>query len=148
MDTLATEKAGILLWLIAGAVKYHTDGLVPPAEVVGFTTSYIESQDTLARWLSEGCEVCPIDQGSLSKELLLHYLGFCAQEDETPQVDKPNNLSRKLKALGYGSKTTNKGARFGLRPKNTEEHVQASQVLEAILDGWDKSSTDANLING
>ena len=40
--------------------------------------------------------------------------------------------------LGYGSKTTNKGARFGLRPKNTEEPIKASQILEAILDGWDK----------
>ena len=148
MDTLAAEKAGILRWLVAGAVKYHADGLVPPAEVVGFTTSYIESQDTLARWLSEGCEVCPIDQGLLSKELLLYYSDFCAQEDETLQIDKPNNLSRKLKALGYASKKTKNGVRFGLKTKSAEEPVQARQVLEAILDGWDKSSADANVING
>ena len=148
MDTLAAEKAGILLWLVAGAVKYHADGLVPPAEVVGFTTSYIESQDTLARWLSEGCEVCSIDLGLLSKELLLHYSDFCAQEDETLQIDKPNNLSRKLKALGYASKKTKNGVRFGLKTKSAEEPVQARQVLEAILDGWDKSSADVNVING
>ena len=148
MDTLAAEKAGILLWLVAGAVKYHAEGLVPPAEVVGFTTSYIESQDTLARWLSEGCEVCSIDQGLLSKELLLYYSDFCAQEDETLQIDKPNNLSRKLKALGYASKKTKNGVRFGLKTKSAEEPVQARQVLEAILDGWDKSSADVNVING
>jgi putative DNA primase/helicase len=148
MDTLAAEKAGILLWLVAGAVKYHAEGLVPPAEVVGFTTSYIESQDTLARWLSEGCEVCSIDLGLLSKELLLHYSDFCAQEDETLQIDKPNNLSRKLKALGYASKKTKNGVRFGLKTKSAEEPVQARQVLEAILDGWDKSSADVNVING
>ena len=148
MDTLAAEKAGILLWLVAGAVKYHMNGLMPPNEVVAFTTSYIESQDTLARWLNEECEVCSIDQGLVSKELLASYLDFCAQEDETPQLDKPNNLSRKLKALDYASKKTKNGVRFGLKTKSAEEPVQARQVLEAILDGWDKSSADANVING
>ena len=148
MDTLAAEKAGILLWLVAGAVKYHMNGLMPPNEVVAFTTSYIESQDTLARWLNEECEVCSIDQGLVSKELLASYLDFCAQEDETPQIDKPNNLSRKLKALDYASKKTKNGVRFGLKTKSAEEPVQARQVLEAILDGWDKSSADVNVING
>lgn len=148
MDTLAAEKAGILLWLVAGAVKYHMNGLMPPNEVVAFTTSYIESQDTLARWLNEECEVCPIDQGLLSKELLLYYSDFCAQEDETLQIDKPNNLSRKLKALGYASKKTKNGVQFGLKTKSAQEPVQARQVLEAILDGCDKSSADANVING
>jgi len=148
MDTLATEKEGILLWMVAGAVKYHTDGLMPPNEVVAFTTSYIESQDTLARWLSEDCEVCPIDQGLLAKELLHKYSGFCVQEDESPQIDKPNNLSRKLKALSHASKKTKNGVRFGLRQKSTEDPAQAKQVLEAILDGWGKSAADANTING
>ena len=82
------------------------------------------------------------------KELLLHYSDFCAQEDETPQVDKSNNLSRKLKALGYASKKTKNGVQFGLKTKSAQEPVQARQVLEAILDGCEKSSADANVING
>ncbi len=114
-DTLKAEYEGILCWLVEGAVKYGSEGLVPPYEVVAFTQVYIESQDLLARWIKDCCMPCPVEQGMASQALLSSYRTYCRQEDEYPQIDTAAGLSKKLSALGYVSKKTNLGKQFALR---------------------------------
>lgn len=118
-DTLKGEYEGILLWLVQGAVRYNSEGLVPPHEVVAFTQGYIESQDLLARWIKDCCIACPLDQGMGSQALLASYRKYCLQEDESPQIESASSLSKKLGNLGYISKKTNLGKQFAL--KTTEE---------------------------
>ena len=120
MDVLRQEFEGILLWLIAGAVRYHKEGLSPPAEVAVFTQDYIQSQDVFTRWLGE-CEVCPIEEGHTAGDLQINYREFCRVEEESYQIDTAASLGRRLKAQGYQFKKTRDGTRYNLRPKNTPE---------------------------
>jgi putative DNA primase/helicase len=139
MDTLKGEYEGILFWLIQGAVRYCSEGLVPPHEVVAFTQGYIESQDLLARWIKDCCEVCPLDQGMASQALLTSYRRYCWQEDESPQIDSASGLSKKLSALGYASKRTNSGKQFAL--KIVEELQGFSKDINDLLLQSSSAST-------
>lgn len=139
MDTLKGEYEGILFWLIQGAVRYCSEGLVPPHEVVAFTQGYIESQDLLARWIKDCCEVCPLDQGMASQALLTSYRRYCWQEDESPQIDSASGLSKKLSALGYASKRTNSGKKFAL--KIVEELQGFSKDINDLLLQSSSAST-------
>lgn len=47
-DTLRAEMAGILAWLVRGAVDWHTHGLSDPASVRAAVEEYREESDTLA----------------------------------------------------------------------------------------------------
>jgi putative DNA primase/helicase len=126
-DTLKDEYEGILMWLVRGAVKYGSEDLIPPYEVVAFTQGYIESQDLLARWIKDCCVACPLEQGMASQTLLTSYRRYCCQEDESPQIDSASGLSKKLSALGYASKRTNLGKQFAL--KTTEEPQGFSKTM-------------------
>jgi len=137
MDTLKTEYEGILSWLIHGAVKYASEGLTPPNEVVASTQAYIESQDLLSRWLNEMCTACAPDQGLTAAELLNRHKSYCQSEGELPKIDSPAALSKRLTALGYASVRKNSGRRFALRVNNDDlENSQAKSVHD-MLDNWD-----------
>jgi putative DNA primase/helicase len=129
-DNLKAEYEGILCWLVEGAVKYGSEGLVPPHEVVAFTQVYIESQDLLARWIKDCCVPCAIEEGLASQMLFASYRSYCRQEDECPQIDTATSLSKKLSALGYASKKTNLGKQFALR--TTEDLQGAARGLNEM----------------
>jgi len=138
IDTLKSEYPGILNWLIQGAVKYHAEGLSPPNEVVAFTRSYIESQDLLERWLREECTRCDADSGMLSADLLRFYQAFCNEEEAVCNINDSGKLSRRLKTLGYESKRTNAGSKFGVKVNHLGLGVGAGYVVASILSNWDK----------
>jgi putative DNA primase/helicase len=56
---LRAEGPGILQWMIEGCLEYQRIGLAPPASVVEATDAYFKSEDSLANWISEECEVGP-----------------------------------------------------------------------------------------
>jgi putative DNA primase/helicase len=116
MDKLNEEQEGILLWLIEGAVRYHKEGLNPPAEVTAFTQDYIQSQDSFTRWINE-CEFCSVDDGPTAGDLFINYDAFCKAEEEHRQIDSAAQLAKRLKDRGYQSKKTRDGSRYNLRPK-------------------------------
>jgi putative DNA primase/helicase len=138
IDTLKSEYPGILNWLIQGAVKYHAEGVSPPDEVVAFTRSYIESQDLLERWLREECTRCDADSGMLSADLLRFYEAFCNEEEAVCNINESGKLSRRLKTLGYESKRTNAGSKFGVKVNHLGSGVGAGHVVASILSNWDK----------
>lgn len=141
MDALKTEYEGILLWLVAGAVKYHLEGLKAPTEVAAFTRDYLASQDLLTRWLNECIETCSVSEGSLAIDLLISYQDFCMSEDESSEFIKPSDLSRRLKSLGYDHKKTRDGNRYGLKIITLQENDTGSidyanlseEEIEAML---------------
>ena len=57
-EKLRREWPGILKWMIQGCVEYcQRDGLDPPDRVIEATNQYLESQDLLAEWLQDECEI-------------------------------------------------------------------------------------------
>ena len=55
-EKLTSEHAGILQWIVDGAVAYQRDGLSPPPVVREASDAYFESEDLFKRWLNECCE--------------------------------------------------------------------------------------------
>lgn len=55
----AAELPGILNWLIAGALAWRKDGLAIPTSVLRDTEAYKASEDTIAHFFNECCEVEP-----------------------------------------------------------------------------------------
>jgi putative DNA primase/helicase len=56
-ERLKDEGPGILKWLIDGCLEYQRIGLNPPQSVVAATDEYFLSQNTVAAWIEERCEV-------------------------------------------------------------------------------------------
>jgi putative DNA primase/helicase len=46
------ERAGILAWLVAGALAYLRDGLAPPQEILDETEEYREEQDVIGGFMT------------------------------------------------------------------------------------------------
>jgi putative DNA primase/helicase len=115
-ERLRAEAAGILAWLVAGAVRYHQEGLEPPAEVAGLTNTYFKDQDVLGLWLAT-CEQCDPRQGSTAAELFESFQNYCQSEGLNVQgLNNPAALGKKLKSKGIAQHRTNTGSRYGLLP--------------------------------
>ncbi len=58
VEKLKTEWPGILAWMITGCLLWQEEGaLHPPQAVVAATDEYLESEDAMAMWISERCEL-------------------------------------------------------------------------------------------
>ena len=55
LTKLRDEAAGILRWIVEGAIEYFRDGLSPPTSVVEATTDYRTDEDILGTFLSDCC---------------------------------------------------------------------------------------------
>jgi putative DNA primase/helicase len=119
LSKLRAESEGILKFFIEGAVMYFAEGLAPPHEVATFTQGYISAQDTVKRWMTEQCEVCPDEVGATAGQLFANYRGFCATEGEREQDESAAALGRRLKRMGLHARKTRLGSRYGLRLKKT-----------------------------
>ena len=97
-DKLQEESAGIMQWLIDGALAYQEKGLNPPQVVLDATESYFEDEDTLAQWIAECCET---DPNLWDKPTLLFnsWKEFAAAANFVPGSNK--NFKSKLEAAGY-----------------------------------------------
>jgi putative DNA primase/helicase len=57
-EKLKTEWPGILAWMIAGCLLWQEEGrLNPPQAVITATDDYLESEDAMATWIAERCEL-------------------------------------------------------------------------------------------
>jgi len=52
---LLAEAPAILGWIIRGAVKWHSNGLLPPERVRAASAEYLAEHDDLALWAEECC---------------------------------------------------------------------------------------------
>jgi putative DNA primase/helicase len=134
MALLWEEREGILQWLIEGAVKYHTHGLLVCPEVAAFTRDYVDSQDVLSRWLGS-LERCAPQDGLLAADLVSDYQRYCRSEDEPCNQMMAADMGRKLKQRGIIGKRTAAGRRYGLRPREDPvQSVDAGNPSKKLLD--------------
>jgi putative DNA primase/helicase len=58
-DILKKESAGILRWMINGAVDWYAKGLIIPKAITEATTKYFDEQNVFGQWIEENCVVNP-----------------------------------------------------------------------------------------
>ena len=56
-DKLAAEQAGILAWIVRGAVNWYRHGLPTPAAVVAANAEYRADMDSVGQFIDERCEL-------------------------------------------------------------------------------------------
>jgi len=54
-EKLLRERDGILRWAVEGCLEWQRIGLAPPPMVLSATEEYLDSEDSLGRWLDEEC---------------------------------------------------------------------------------------------
>lgn len=79
-DLLAGERAGILRWIVAGAVEWYRDGANPPDVVLAASKDYQVSQDRVLQFINETCEMGQGYEEPLMSEdggVFIEYQGWC-----------------------------------------------------------------------
>lgn len=56
---LESEMPGILAWLVAGAARWHADGLAACPEVAAASAEYRKDEDMLGQFVEQRCELHP-----------------------------------------------------------------------------------------
>lgn len=118
------EGAGILAWVITGAVEYlSVNDLYPPQTVIRDTLEYEEEEDAIARFV----EQCLIIGGGeyvrvSSADMNTKYRAWCSAENE--KEISATALARELRSDKYGlGKATVKGKNYftNVMLTNTDE---------------------------
>jgi putative DNA primase/helicase len=119
---LREEGPGILQWLIDGCLAYQRVGLAPPKSVVDATDNYFQSEDGVANWIEERCEVGPnLSEGSAG---LFASWGDYAEHARL-FVGNNKKFKEELNRLGYYEKRGGAGmAYYGLRIRADVPHPQ------------------------
>lgn len=65
---LRTELAGILRWVVEGAVLYHREGLGDPPDVAAATEQYRQESDRLREFFEDRCVLAPTGDATSWKE--------------------------------------------------------------------------------
>lgn len=55
-EKLWAERAGIMAWIVYGALEWQCDGLKPPESVIKASGDYFDNQDITGQWIGECCE--------------------------------------------------------------------------------------------
>jgi len=117
-EQLRDEYPAILAWMIEGAREWYTEGLNPPQEVLMATEDYLESEDTMGRWLLESCETETQGRGR-SVELYENWQDWCNRQGSNPGSNVV--FAKKLKERGFQSQRYNSGFEWhGLVLKKAE----------------------------
>jgi putative DNA primase/helicase len=56
-DKLRAEFPGILAWAVEGAMMWQGEGLAAPESVRAATDDYLASEDSVARWIEDDCDL-------------------------------------------------------------------------------------------
>jgi P4 family phage/plasmid primase-like protien len=97
-DKLKAEAAGILAWMVRGAMAWATRGLQPPDEVRTATKDYRAQEDTLADFIAEQC-VIREDLIVTVSDLYARYVSWAQAAGEKPQSKRAFGL--KMDERGY-----------------------------------------------
>ena len=111
---LAAELPGILAWAVRGCLRWQSEGLGLPPEVVEANADYRESMDPLPAFLDGHCEVGPFHT-VLARDLYDVYLRWSAESGEEPLSQK--GLANRLQDRGFRPTRGARGVRAwrGLR---------------------------------
>jgi putative DNA primase/helicase len=117
-DKLLAELPGILNWVIAGCMAWQNDGgLKPPVAVSEATKEYRESQDIVAGFVDDRCNVDPGIECA-SGELYDAYKKWCVENGE--RTISSSEFGASLSEKGYITRKGTHGIRMrkglNLRP--------------------------------
>lgn len=117
-EKLKTEWPGILAWIIAGCLLWQKEGrLNPPQAVADATDEYLESEDALATWIGERCEL-KASYNDTAEELFKSWKAWA-------------ELNREIvgSAKDFGNKLV---ARPGIARKNLTGKTRAYSGIRAV----------------
>jgi putative DNA primase/helicase len=120
---LAADKAGVLNWLVKGAVKwYATRNLRAsmPASVKEATRQYMEDQDSMTAFIHDRCEVGP-DLSTPAADMLSAYNAW-AFENDLPEISN-KKLSKQLQDKGFGKKKDRVQVYMGIKADFALQYV-------------------------
>lgn len=106
---VAEEGAGILQWMVEGAVRLTNQGFNEPDSVKMATQSYRHEEDHIAKFLDEKTIIA--DTASVTKVAMYNsYRDWCSENGEKPVTQ--NNLSREVRARLGVAESSNAGFRM------------------------------------
>jgi len=92
-EKLKAEWPGILAWIVAGCLKWQSEGLAAPGAVTAATAEYLNSEDAIAAWIDERCERDVIAWSGTSA-LFASWASWATKAGENPGSQK--KFSQKL----------------------------------------------------
>jgi P4 family phage/plasmid primase-like protien len=122
-ETLWTEAAGILAWMIEGCWDWRHTRLHPPAVVTEATSDYFDSEDMTALWIADCCETGRHCEG-LGATLFSSWTAWAIRAGEKVGTNK--GFGRTLEKHGFPpGKHSNQGKiingiRLRVEPSRTE----------------------------
>jgi putative DNA primase/helicase len=103
---LMEERAGILNWLIEGAMRWRKEGLRTPTIIISATAEYRAEMDIIGNFIRERC--VQGTEGSIrARELFKNYQDWCIDNNEHAVSERFFGL--RLKELGFEQKRSNDG---------------------------------------
>jgi P4 family phage/plasmid primase-like protien len=109
-DKLKSEAPHILAWMVEGCMDWQRRGLKDiPATIVQATGDYQEEQDLIGNWLSECCDLSPMNEAS-STDIYARYKNWCIDNGLRPSSSVA--LGRRLGERGYSSRRSNGTSRW------------------------------------
>lgn len=83
-DRDAGERAGVLRWIVEGALEWQRIGLAPPTAITDATKAYRTSEDVVARFLDERTEKVAVHVGAKVKiaDLFRSFQKWCDDNGE------------------------------------------------------------------
>ncbi len=106
---LLGEADGILAWLVAGAVRWHEQGLEKPPEVEAAGTRWRAESDTLLGFINDICVLSETAK-SIASTLYAAYKSWCERNDERALTMR--DFKAQLEQRGFQSKHTNTGNQY------------------------------------
>jgi len=117
----SAESAGLLRWIVDGAVQWQKQGLNPPDVVREQTAAYRAAEDVIGQFLEERC--VRLKAASVRAAALYStFKSWCS--DTGANVVRMNDFSAELQARGFERKRDSRGAAYhgiGLHALEDEE---------------------------
>ncbi|MDO9142357.1 MAG: phage/plasmid primase, P4 family [Methylobacter sp.] len=104
-DKLKAEAPHILAWMVEGCLDWQQIGLKDtPKTIEQATGSYQVEQDLIGNWLSECCDLAPMNEASTT-EIYANYKNWCIDNGLRPNSNIA--LGRRLGERGFNSRRSN-----------------------------------------
>ena len=95
LPKLLAEKSGILAWMVEGCLEWRTHGLVTPKVIRAEVERLFESQDPLAEFIDDRCEVGPGWEVEVA-DLWREYNQWCEDTNRKLAFKAPQWFSKNL----------------------------------------------------
>ena len=102
---LASEREGILAWLVRGCLDWQRDGLTLPEQVKVATREYRQDEDVVGGWLAERCITGGHDYRCRAADLYADYRAWCERAGEEPAKQK--TFGAAMTERGFGRDKSN-----------------------------------------